>query len=56
MGISLETATRLALVEGLKAGRGEWFRQMLDDWDPADSHAFTDLLERFSTSFEAAQN
>ena len=42
------------LVERLKAGRGEWFRQMLHDWEPAEAEAFHDHLERFATSFEAS--
>ena len=44
------------LVERLKAGRGEWFRQMLHDWEPADADAFNDQLDRFATSFEAAKD
>jgi DNA-binding MarR family transcriptional regulator len=44
------------LVERLKAGRGEWFRQMLRDWEPADADAFNDQLNRFATSFEAAKD
>jgi len=44
------------LVERLKAARGEWFRQMLHDWDPADADAFNDQLDRFATSFEASKD
>lgn len=44
------------LVERLKAGRGEWFRQMLHDWEPADAEAFNDHLERFATCFEASKD
>ncbi|MHB8185664.1 MAG: MarR family winged helix-turn-helix transcriptional regulator [Dermatophilaceae bacterium] len=44
------------LVERLKAGRGEWFRQMLHDWEPADAESFHDSLERFATSFEASKD
>jgi len=44
------------LVERLKAGRGEWFRQMLQDWDPADAEAFHRHLERFASSFEASKD
>jgi len=44
------------LVERLKAGRGEWFRQMLHDWEPADAEAFNDQLDRFATSFEASRD
>ena len=44
------------LVERLKAGRGEWFRRMLHDWEPADVEAFNDQLERFATSFEASRD
>ena len=43
------------LVERLKAGRAEWFRRTLKDWDPADADAFGDYLERFATSFEASR-
>jgi DNA-binding MarR family transcriptional regulator len=44
------------LVERLQAGRGEWFRRMLHDWEPADAQAFNDHLERFATSFEASRD
>ena len=44
------------LVERLKVSRGEWFRRMLSDWDPADAEAFGDYLERFATSFEASKD
>ena len=44
------------LVERLKAGRGEWFRQMLHDWEPADADAFNDQLSRFAKSFEASRD
>jgi len=44
------------LVERLKAGRGEWFRQMLHDWEPAEADAFNDQLDRFAASFEAAKD
>ena len=40
------------LVERVKAARGEWFRQMLHDWEPADAEAFKDYLERFAVSFD----
>ena len=40
------------LVKRLKIGRGEWFRQMLHDWEPADAEAFGDYLERFAASFQ----
>lgn len=43
------------LVERLKAGRGQWFCQMLHDWEPADADAFGDYLERFATSFELSK-
>jgi DNA-binding MarR family transcriptional regulator len=43
------------LVDRLKAGRGEWFRQILHDWEPADADAFGDYLERFATSFEVSK-
>jgi DNA-binding MarR family transcriptional regulator len=45
-----------ALVERLKASRGEWFRLMLHDWEPAEAEAFGDYLERFATSFEASRD
>jgi DNA-binding MarR family transcriptional regulator len=44
------------LVERLKVSRGEWFRRMLSDWQPADVDAFVDYLERFATSFESSKN
>ena len=44
------------LVERLKAGRGEWFRQMLHDWEPAEAEAFNDQLDRFAQSFEASSD
>jgi len=44
------------LVERLKAGRGEWFRQMLHDWEPAEADAFNDQLDRFAKSFEASSD
>lgn len=43
------------LVQRLKAGRAEWFRQTLRDWEPADAEAFADYLERFATSFEVSR-
>ena len=43
------------LVGRLKASRGEWFRGVLQDWEPADANAFGDYLERFVTSFEASR-
>ena len=44
------------LVGRVKAARGEWFRQMLHDWEPADAEAFKGYLERFAVSFEASKN
>jgi len=44
------------LVERLKASRGEWFRQMLQDWEPAEAREFGDYLERFASSFEASND
>jgi DNA-binding MarR family transcriptional regulator len=44
-----------ALVEHLKASRGEWFRQLLQDWEPADAEAFGDYLEQFARSFELSK-
>jgi len=52
--VSLSTEG-VALVEHLKASRGEWFRQMLQDWKPADAQAFADYLERFASSFEVSR-
>ncbi len=43
------------LVQRLKAGRAEWFREMLQDWEPADAEAFGDSLERFAASFEGSK-
>ena len=44
-----------ALVEHLKASRGVWFRQLLQDWEPTDAEAFGDYLERFARSFEVSK-
>ncbi|MEO8556439.1 MAG: MarR family transcriptional regulator [Actinomycetota bacterium] len=44
------------LVERVKAARGEWFRQMLHDWEPADAEAFKVYLERFAVSFDASKD
>lgn len=44
------------LVERLKIGRGEWFRQMLADWEPADAESFHEHLEHFASSFEASKD
>jgi DNA-binding MarR family transcriptional regulator len=43
------------LVERLKASRGEWFRHLLQDWEPADAEAFGEYLERFATSVEVSK-
>jgi DNA-binding MarR family transcriptional regulator len=50
------TAEGKELVGRLKTGRGEWFRQMLQDWEPADADAFNDQLDRFARSFEASRD
>jgi len=44
-----------AFVDRLQASRGEWFRQLMRDWDPADAAAFGDYLERFATSVEMSK-
>jgi len=44
------------LVERLKASRGEWFRKMLHDWDPADAEDFAQYLERFAASVETSKD
>jgi DNA-binding MarR family transcriptional regulator len=44
------------LVERLKASRGEWFRRMLQDWEPAEADEFGRYLERFAASFEASKD
>jgi DNA-binding MarR family transcriptional regulator len=44
------------LVERLKVSRGQWFRKMLQDWEPAEVEAFGDYLERFAASFEASKD
>jgi DNA-binding MarR family transcriptional regulator len=49
------SAEGAALVERLKASRGEWFRHLLQDWEPADAAAFGDYLERFATSVEMSR-
>ena len=43
------------LVKHLKDVRGEWFRQALHDWDPADAEAFSGYLRRFLVSFEESK-
>jgi DNA-binding MarR family transcriptional regulator len=43
------------LVEHLKAVRGEWFRQALHDWEPADAAAFSGYLQQFAASFEESK-
>lgn len=49
------SAAGAELVERLKASRGEWLRQLMDDWEPADAAAFGDYLERFATSAELSK-
>ena len=44
-----------ALVEHLKAVRGEWFREVLSDWEPADAEAFGGYLQQFAVSFEGGK-
>src|SRR5664279_2238670 len=44
------SAEGAALVEHLKAVRGQWFRQVLQDWQPEDADAFCDYLEHFGRS------
>ena len=43
------------LVERLKTGRAEWFRETLKDWEPAQAEAFGDYLEKFASSFEVSK-
>jgi DNA-binding MarR family transcriptional regulator len=43
------------LVQRLKSGRAEWFRETLKDWEPAQAEAFGDYLEKFATSFEVSK-
>jgi DNA-binding MarR family transcriptional regulator len=52
--VSLSTEGE-ALVERLKAIRGQWFQHLLQDWAPADAQAFGGYLERFATSVEASK-
>lgn len=49
------TVEGTALVERLRSGRGEWFREMLHDWEPDEAQAFIGHLERFSVCVEAAR-
>ena len=49
------SAVGAELVEHLKVSRGEWFRQVLHDWEPADAEAFGDYLEQFGRSFELSK-
>ena len=44
------------LVERVKAARGEWFRQMLHDWEPADAEAFKGYMGRFAASFDVSKD
>jgi DNA-binding MarR family transcriptional regulator len=44
------------LVARLKISRGEWFRKILQDWEPAEAQAFGDCLERFAKDFEASKD
>jgi len=44
-----------ALVEHLKAVRGEWFQQVLQDWEPADAEALGGYLQQFARSFEVSK-
>jgi DNA-binding MarR family transcriptional regulator len=44
------------LVERLKASRGEWFRMILRDWEPAEAEAFGDYIERFASCIEASKD
>ena len=43
------------LVERLRTGRAEWFRETLKDWEPAEAEAFGDFLERFAASVEVSR-
>ena len=52
--VSLSSEGR-EIVERLKVSRGEWFRRMLQDWEPADAEAFGEYLARFATSFEVSK-
>ena len=52
VSLSPEGAT---LVEALKAIRGEWLRQLMQDWDPDDAEAFGQYLKRFATSVEVSK-
>jgi len=50
------SAEGIDLVERLKVSRGEWFRKMLQDWEPGEAEAFGEYLERFATAFEASKD
>ena len=43
------------LVQRLKTGRTDWFRETLKDWEPAEAEAFGDLLKRFAASVEVSR-
>jgi len=45
-----------ALVAELKQRRGEWFRVMLEDWEPEEAEAFIVALERLTASFQATRD
>ena len=46
----------VALVEHLKASRGQWFRRLMLDWEPADAQLFAEYLDRFAMSFEVPKD
>jgi DNA-binding MarR family transcriptional regulator len=50
------SAEGIDLVERLKVSRGEWFRKMLQDWEPGEAEAFGEYLERFAVAFEASKD
>ncbi|MEO7070133.1 MAG: MarR family transcriptional regulator [Nostocoides sp.] len=47
--------TGLDLVDQLKAGRGAWIQQILDDWEPAQAEQLIERLGQFTRSFEKAK-
>jgi len=50
------SAEGIDLVERLKVSRGEWFRKMMQDWEPGEAEAFGEYLERFAVAFEASKD
>jgi DNA-binding MarR family transcriptional regulator len=44
-----------ALIAGIQQQRTEWFRELMDDWTPAEASDFADHLERFGGALEKSR-